>query len=323
VKKDLGSSQSVFADRDNLQGQVAHLQQDLTGVREELAEAQKKIAQNGDVPEALAIANEQVAQMNTQISHLYASLTMARTELEQARSGQVSETKDGMGAEESKQNSQIADLVSDIRHLQLDLEYHQQKLDQLIDEKHMMMQQVKKSQDDLAAAEVQIQERDQLLKHKDIDLQRAMQEVKSAGPGKDTKMEEMCDVLRKEAAAKDSALIVSHYELHKEKLMRDRLEQKNLKLMERLQKLMMVVETQRKENFGLEKQLSTHEKLVEDKDHQLREVTQKAKQLQKAFKAQSAQSLRVGKQQTPRSGPTSPNKQSSDTFQSQGLPQIA
>eukprot|EP00746_Dinoflagellata_sp_MGD_P125441 gnl/MRDRNA2_/MRDRNA2_60197_c0_seq1.p1 gnl/MRDRNA2_/MRDRNA2_60197_c0~~gnl/MRDRNA2_/MRDRNA2_60197_c0_seq1.p1 ORF type:complete len:523 (+),score=141.40 gnl/MRDRNA2_/MRDRNA2_60197_c0_seq1:203-1570(+) len=319
VKKDLGSSQSVIQLSQDLQGQVAKLSQELQGTREELAEAQRQVAQTGDVPEALAVANEQVAQLNTQIAHLYASLTMARTELEQARSGQVSEDKESMGVEASKQNSQIADLVSDIRHLQLDLEYHQQKLDQLIDEKHMMMQQVKKSQDDLAAAQMQIQERDQLLKHKEIDLQRAMQEVKGVGPAKETKMEETCDALRKEVAAKDSALIVSHYELHKEKLMRDRLEQKNLKLMERLQKLMMVVETQRKENFGLEKQLSTHEKLVEDKDTQLREVTHKAKQLQKAFKAQSAQKNKL----TPRAGPPSPNKQSADMFQSQGLPQIA
>jgi chromosome segregation ATPase len=318
AKKVLGSSQNALTDRDELQSQVVQLTKDLNGTREELNEAHKKIAQTGDIPEALAAANEQVAQLNTQIAHLYASLTMARTELEQARSGQFSEDQGSMGAEAAKQNSQIADLVSDIRHLQLDLEYHQQKLDQLIDEKHMMMQQVKKSQDDLTAAQMQIQERDQLLKHKDIDLQRATQEAKSVGPVKEAKLEEQCDALRKEAAAKDSALIVSHYELHKEKLMRDRLEQKNLKLMERLQKLMMVVETQRKENFGLEKQLSTHEKLVDEKDQQLREVTHKAKQLQKAFKAQSAQGLKL--QKTPRGNSTSPKQQD---LLSQGLPQIA
>merc|ERR1712159_864802 len=85
----------------------------------------------------------------------------------------------------------------------------------------------------------------------------------------------------------DSALIVSHYELHKEKLMRGRLEQKNLKLMERLQKLMMVVETQRKENSTLERKLFTHEQMVEDKDKQLKEVTHKAKQLQRVFKAKA------------------------------------
>merc|ERR1719420_1868158 len=122
-----------------------------------------------------------------------------------------------------------------------------------------MMQAVKTAQDELAKAKVQIQERDQIIKHKEIDLQRSLQETKVTNPEKDGKLEESCDSLRREVAAKDSALIVSHYELHKEKLMRDRLEQKNLKLMERLQKLMMVVETQRKENAGLERKLFTHE----------------------------------------------------------------
>merc|ERR1719478_1471175 len=94
--------------------------------------------------------------------------------------------------------------------------------------------------------------------------------------------------LRSEAAAKDSALIVSHYELHKEKLLRDRLEQKNLKLMERMQKLMMVVETMRKENVTLERNLVAREQNCESKEQQLRQVTQKAKQLQKIAKAAKA-----------------------------------
>merc|ERR1719433_1730483 len=88
----------------------------------------------------------------------------------------------------------------------------------------------------------------------------------------------MLVALRTEAAAKDSALIVSHYELHKEKLMRDRLEQKNLKLMQRMQKLMMVVETMRKENVILERTLASKERLHDEKDLQLRQATQKARQ---------------------------------------------
>merc|ERR1719265_87049 len=168
-----------------------------------------------------------------------------------------------------------------------------------------MMQQLKKANDDIAAAHRQIADQDQLMKHKEIDWKRAVDEATSSNAtGKGSKVEEQVVALKQEAAAKDSALIVSHYELHKEKLMRDRLEQKNLKLMERLQKLMMVVETQRKENFGLERKLASHERLVDDKDKQLKEVTTKAKQLQKAFKAQSMQS----KQKTPRGGNASPNQ---------------
>merc|ERR1719316_1428962 len=133
-----------------------------------------------------------------------------------------------------------------------------------------MMQQLKKSQDELAFAKVQIQERDQLIKHQEIDLQRSMQETKVTGPDKEAKLEETCETLKNEAAAKDSALIVSHYELHKEKLMRDRLEQKNLKLMERMQKLMMVVETMRKDNVHLERSLASEERSHEEKVLKLR-----------------------------------------------------
>merc|ERR1712113_641298 len=122
-----------------------------------------------------------------------------------------------------------------------------------------------------------------MLKHREVDLAHLKQEMKSPrmqSTGSDNDGS-MLVALRTEAAAKDSALIVSHYELHKEKLMRDRLEQKNLKLLERMQKLMMVVETMRKENVTLERNLVSREQACDNKEQQLRHVTQKAKQLQK------------------------------------------
>merc|ERR1712113_610370 len=109
-----------------------------------------------------------------------------------------------------------------------------------------------------------------MLKHREVDLAHLKQEMKSprmqsSGSDNDGSM---LVALRTEAAAKDSALIVSHYELHKEKLMRDRLEQKNLKLMERMQKLMMVVETMRKENVTLERNLVSREQACDNKEQQ-------------------------------------------------------
>merc|ERR1719221_478017 len=123
----------------------------------------------------------------------------------------------------------------------------------------------------------------------------------------------MLQALRAEASAKDSALIVSHYELHKEKLLRDRLEQKNLKLMERMQKLMMVVETMRKENITLERGMAAKDKAHEEKDVQLRQMSQKARQLQKLVKSSK--------------GSPSPPKSSHGMFElevpsSQGLPAL-
>merc|ERR1719386_308556 len=287
-------NKDITAQNSALHGELKATKEELFAARSqaEAARALQSQIPEGDQQAALHLANQQVAQFNTQMAHLYAQLTLARTELEQYKAG----TTDGPSAGQSqvdvdKQNSQIADLVSDIRHLQLDLEYHQQKLDQLIDEKQAMMQAMNAAKGELAGAKQQLEEKDQLLRHKDIDLARMSQEQSTAGPSKETKLEEQLMATRSEVAAKDSALIVSHYELHKEKLMRDRLEQKNLKLMDRLQKLMMVVETQRKENSNLERKLFSHEQMVEDKDRQLKEVTHKAKQLQRVFKAKAGKLL--------------------------------
>merc|ERR1719379_3371004 len=100
----------------------------------------------------LQLANHQIAQFNTQMAHLYAELTLARTELEQYKTGQVPASEGPSQVDADKQTSQIADLVSDIRHLQLDLEYHQQKLDQMITEKQQMMRDMKTTQEQLQEA---------------------------------------------------------------------------------------------------------------------------------------------------------------------------
>lgn len=310
-----------------LESQVIGLQNQLTGLQARHAETQAILAEQSDLAmrkevstaqptielpadsseekPLLAAAYQQISVLNTQLAHLYTELTMARTEVQRLRSdGMGQGTRADQGgdseAEVLKQSQQIADLVLDIRHLQLDLEYHQQKLDQMIKEKQQMMRDLKKSQGDLEDAKRQIEERDQMLKHREVDLKQLKDEMKSprgggSGQVSDMEGEGALAALRAEAAAKDSALIVSHYELHKEKLLRDRLEQKNLKLMERMQKLMMVVETMRKENVTLERNLVAREQNCESKEQQLRQVTQKAKQLQKIAKAAKAGQKGAGK----------------------------
>jgi len=195
-------------------------------------------------------------------------------------------SEEAMAMESQKQAQQIADLVSDIRHLQLDLEYHQQKVDQLLEEKQLMMKDFKAAQNEIAEVKKELEEKDQLIKHQEVDLlhYRQQEQLNPGGLHGAGSDDGILEALRSEASAKDSALIVSHYELHKEKLMRDRLEQKNLKLMERMQKLMMVVETMRKDNQTLERSLSSKDRSFEDKDVQLRIMTQKFRQLHKNAK---------------------------------------
>merc|ERR1719230_2018927 len=81
-----------------------------------------------------------------------------------------------------KRNNQIADLVSDIRHLQLDLEYHQQKLDQMIEEKREMMAQMREKDRELGVVKASLEERDQELQHKELDLQKSYAGSRSQSP---------------------------------------------------------------------------------------------------------------------------------------------
>lgn len=258
---------------------------------------------SSDDASLLGAAYQQISVLNTQLAHLYTELTLARNEVATLR-GEKGDGEDGPGAarpvvteetmamESQKQAQQIADLVSDIRHLQLDLEYHQQKVDQLLEEKQLMMKDFKAAQNEIAEVKKELEEKDQLIKHQEVDLlhYRQQEQQNSAGLHGASSDDGILEALRSEAAAKDSALIVSHYELHKEKLMRDRLEQKNLKLMERMQKLMMVVETMRKDNQTLERALASKDRSYEDKDVQLRIMTQKFRQLHKNSKQANGRS---------------------------------
>lgn len=307
---------SPAAMENSLEDECLDLRKRVSMLESELAEAQHELSKSkelstqptlelpgegGEDAPLLSAAYQQISVLNTQLAHLYTELTMARTEAQNLRAEQAAQVVPGAlqqpgdsAADIQKQSQQIADLLSDIKHLQLDLEYHQQKLDQMIEEKQKMMKEVKKTQRELLEARQQVEERDQMLKHREVDLAHLKEELKrpgtSAGGGADDAG--ALAALRSEAAAKDSALIVSHYELHKEKLMRDRLEQKNLKLMERMQKLMMVVETMRKDNIALERSLASKDKAHEEKAVQLAQMTQKARQLQKLVKAPKAANSR-------------------------------
>jgi len=314
-----GDDRALQEENSSLKVKVSVLENELSGLHTELSQRQASTAipeeqsafANASSEEAplLGAAYQQISVLNTQLAHLYTELTLSRTEVSSLRAQQ--EAGDGSAAnaaasaeavaasqaESQKQAQQIADLVSDIRHLQLDLEYHQQKVDQLLEEKQQMMKDLKSTQTELSEAKKELEEKDQVLKHQEVDLLHYRQQEQHnsgvAGPG-GAGDDGMLDALRTEAAAKDSALIVSHYELHKEKLMRDRLEQKNLKLMERMQKLMMVVETMRKDNVALERTLAAKDRAHDEKDAQLRIVTQKVRQMQKHSKAGRSKGVSKG-----------------------------
>jgi len=302
LEKELAKHISTEAHQANeaLRARAAELEAEVAGLRAEAASQQVSVLKSSEGGEGplLAAAYQQISVLNTQLAHLYTELTMARTEAQHFRAEREAQAVQGIGlagesvgnasAQEGellKQNQQIADLVGDIRHLQLDLEYHQKKLDSMIEEKQAMMQDLKKTRMELVEIQALAEERGQMLRHREVDLQHLKQELKTPRQANEGESVQVVNALRTEAAAKDSALIVSHYELQKEKLLRDRLEQKNMKLMERMQKLMMIVETMRKENVSLERHVADREETAVQKEVQLRHVTQKAKQLQRLQKA--------------------------------------
>lgn len=284
--------QKASADRSALERECAELraQAQKLGAAEPASPAPAPASVSRELPaeessqesQALQAAFKKMSLMNKELGEVYSELAFTRTELLKATADKdVDEQRaaEARRAEaDEKQTLQIADLVSDIRHLQLDLEYHQQKLDSMISEKQQMMKEMKRSQEQLAEANQKLEEKEQVIKHAEVDLDRLQQTQAQGKAGGDGAGEAPAvEALRAEVSAKDSALIVSHYELHKEKLLRERLEQKNLKLMERMQKLMMVVESMRRENVGLERDLQGRERQCEDKEQQLRELKKKNK----------------------------------------------
>eukprot|EP00747_Dinoflagellata_sp_TGD_P062673 gnl/TRDRNA2_/TRDRNA2_153118_c0_seq2.p1 gnl/TRDRNA2_/TRDRNA2_153118_c0~~gnl/TRDRNA2_/TRDRNA2_153118_c0_seq2.p1 ORF type:complete len:497 (+),score=141.15 gnl/TRDRNA2_/TRDRNA2_153118_c0_seq2:217-1491(+) len=128
----------------SLQDECTELRQRVHMLEGQLSEQMASPQQTDELQEGseekslLGAAYHEISELNKQMARLYAELTLARTEAQRLRADQGTRT-DGSGqgvvdqtSEVQKQGAQIADLVSDIRHLQLDLEYHQQKLDQMI-----------------------------------------------------------------------------------------------------------------------------------------------------------------------------------------------
>merc|ERR1719333_788635 len=103
-------AQELAAENAALKGELKATKEELEAAREQAKAAQEFQSQipEGDQQAALHLANQQVAQFNTQMAHLYAQLTLARTELEQYKSGTEPASAGPSQVDVEKQNSQIA-----------------------------------------------------------------------------------------------------------------------------------------------------------------------------------------------------------------------
>jgi len=180
----------------------------------------------------LEAAYEQIAQLNLQMAHLYTELTFARTG--SYREPNPSAQKFKFEADLCKRSEQIGILVQDIRHLQADLEFHQQLLEDHKKEKIKMTDELEQITQNNTSLTEKHKELEAQLKHERVDRKYS----KTTKP--DDKIGEPANV---------------SYDLQRERAAREKLEEKNTRLNERHQKSLLMLESQRHKIYLLEKEV--------------------------------------------------------------------
>jgi chromosome segregation ATPase len=242
------------------------LQSEVALTRVELASARAAPKPSEEQAKIVALQQE-IATLNQQMAHLFTELTFARTELAQHAEKN----------ESASELAQVPELLQDMRHLQLDLEYHQQKLDQVLEENRQLQTENKQHKEQELLFVQQQDEQQQELRHMEIELSmRGNGSTMSKPDGDPAKEAE----LRKDVQAKEGLLTMSHYELHKEKLARQRAEQRAAKLRDRLEKLMKVVEHQRDAVRQLEGRALSAEAQANDRTSKLKIASNQVSRLQ-------------------------------------------
>jgi len=248
--------------------EIAHskLQSEVALTRVELASARAAPKPSEDQAKIAALQQE-IGTLNQQMAHLFTELTFARTEL--AQHAEKNET--------ASELAQVPELLQDMRHLQLDLEYHQQKLDQVLEENRQLQAENKQHKEQELLLVQQQDEQQQELRHLEIELSMRGQGSTMSKPDGNPAAEAE---LRKDVKAKEGLLTMSHYELHKEKLARQRAEQRAAKLRDRLEKLMKVVEHQRDAVRQLEGRAISAEEQANDRSSKLKIASNQVSRLQ-------------------------------------------
>eukprot|EP00397_Hematodinium_sp_SG-2012_P039381 GEMP01042989.1.p1 GENE.GEMP01042989.1~~GEMP01042989.1.p1 ORF type:complete len:292 (+),score=64.71 GEMP01042989.1:76-951(+) len=192
-----------------------------TGKKDEVA------LSNCETQAKLEAAYEQIAILNTQMAHLYTELTFARTGSH--RSNPVPD-QSKFETDLYKRSEQIGVLVQDIRHLQSDLEYHQERMTDLRTQRDEESGKVDALREEKESLLVKLEDAEQQLKHLAIDRS-------------------YLDSVKKD----DPAHFV--YDIQRERSLREREERKCARLSERLQKALLTVESQKQKILIAEKQM--------------------------------------------------------------------
>lgn len=215
---------------------------ELSSVKKELEAARRELqSKAGDASEQknvriedtqakLDVAYEQIAMLNTQMAHLYTELTFARTGgYRNDNNGQAEKQK--FETDLHKRSEQIGVLVQDIRHLQADLEYHQECMADLRTQKEQESAKSERLQHEKDALQMKLEEAELALKHQAID--RAY-----------------FDSLKKD----DPSSAVA-YDFQRERAKYEREVEKCTRLSAKLQKALVTVDSQQHKIQILDKQL--------------------------------------------------------------------
>jgi len=238
---------------------------------------------------ALMAAQAQIRGMNSEMAWLAQQLdeNAPEMEMEMAATG-MSQGEAGPSPEEMR------GIIQDMRHLQLDLDFCQRKVETLEAEKRELLQVQSRLQAQVRVLQQRTEESEQKLQHQELDMRSMVasdslsagpSQLLSAGPsqileGDPSTLEGVPRGLEKMSRAQAiSSLQLLHHELHNERKSREKAERRAEKCLERLHRLMGTVERQRDDMSIMEKRCKAMESIAGDRERRLQEGLHQADSL--------------------------------------------
>lgn len=234
--------------------------------------------------DALLNAQAQIRGMNSEMAWLANQLEETAPEMEMANM-----------PEDAPSPEEMRSIVQDMRHLQLDLDFSNKKVEALQVEKQELLQIQNRLQAKIRTLEQRFEETEQKLQHQELDMRSmvAASESLSAGPSQllsagpsqileadPSTLEGVPRGLEKMSRAQAiAALQLLHHEMAQERKAREKAERRAQKCLERLHRLMGTVERQRDDMSIMEKRCKAMESIAGDRERRLAEGLHQADSL--------------------------------------------
>jgi len=152
--------------------------------------------------------------------------------------------------EKNEHLNTIQELECQIEHFKVDMEYETKQNAQLEERNHELHAKIDRLTVELGDAEKRAKASEQMGKHKLIEATKdTTKDIKGKGGIEPIppRTRQLMDALRQEARTKDIALLYAHFEIRKEQKKREFCEEKSRQSIEKLQKMMILCDKQRRE----------------------------------------------------------------------------